>query len=258
MNFARPLAAVSAAFLLGTAVFAQPSQAPATQQPPASSQMTQQQIDEEMLKELRQIRMLLERLTQPQPSAPPQPTTARLTNLTGYMLGRPDAPLTMVEFTDLQCPFCRQYVTTTFDQIKKNWIDTGKLRYISRDFPLDFHPQALNAARAARCAGEQGKFWDMRMTLMRNANLLTPDYITRTAADLKLDTRAFAACTAAGTFDADIHADLVEGARIGISGTPTFVLGRTAPGTLEGPVIVGAMPYAQFDARLKDLLSGSK
>ena len=61
----------------------------------------------------------------------------------------------MVEFTDLQCPFCRQYVLTSFDEIKKNWIDTGKLRYISRDFPLDFHAQAMPAARAARCAGEQ-------------------------------------------------------------------------------------------------------
>ena len=87
----------------------------------------------------------------------------------------------MVEFTDLQCPFCRQFALTSFDEIKKNWIDTGKLRYISRDFPLDFHAQAMPAARAARCAGEQGKFWEMRLGLMRNANLLTPAYITKTA-----------------------------------------------------------------------------
>ena len=252
MKFPRILAAIPAALLLGTAVFAQ---APAQPAPASQAPMTQQQVNEEMLKELRQIRMLLERLTQPQPPAPPQPTTAKLTNLTGFMLGRPDAPLTMVEFTDLQCPYCRQYVTTTFDQIKKNWIDTGKLRYISRDFPLDFHPQALNAARAARCAGEQGKFWDMRMTLMRNANLLTPDYIRKTAADMKLDMKAFAACTASTKFDADIQADLVEGARIGIGGTPTFVVGKTNASTLEGPMIVGAMPYVQFDAKLKELLA---
>jgi protein-disulfide isomerase len=249
MNFARPLAAAATVSLLGTAVFAQPAQ----QQPPASSQMTQQQINEEMLKELRQIRMLLERITQPQ--APPQPSTAKLTNLEGFVLGKPDAPLTMVEFTDLQCPFCRQYVTVTFEQIKKDWIDTGRLRYISRDFPLDIHPQAMNAARAARCAGEQGKFWEMRMTLMRNANLLSRDYITRTAADLKLDPTAFAACTASGKFDSAIAADLDEGARIGITGTPTFVVGRTGATTLEGPVIVGALPYAQFDARLKQVLA---
>jgi protein-disulfide isomerase len=235
-------------FVLGTGVLAQQQPPPAT--PPAP--MSQQQINEEMLKELRQIRQLLERLTQPQGA--PQPTTAKLTDLKGYALGRADAPLTMVEFTDLQCPFCRQYATVTFAEIKKNWIDTGKLRYISHDFPLDFHPQAMAAARAARCAGEQGKFWDMRFSLVTNANLLSPAYITKTAADLKLDTSAFAACTASTKFDADIQADLQEGTRIGIGGTPTFVIGKTSATSLEGPVIVGALPYAQFDAKLKDLL----
>ena len=247
MKLPRILAAAPAALLLGTAVLAQ---APA--QSPPSTPMSQQQISEEMLKELRQIRQLLERLTQPQ--TPPQPTTARLTNLKGFALGRADAPLTMVEFTDLQCPFCRQYATVTFEQLRKDWIDTGRLRYISRDFPLDFHPQAMSAARAARCAGDQGKFWEMRMSLMRNANLLSPDYINRTAADLKLEPKAFAGCIASTKFDLDIQADLQEGSRIGVNGTPTFVLGQTNPASLEGPVIVGAMPYAQFDAKLKELL----
>lgn len=216
--------------------------------------MTQQQINEEMLKELKAIHQLLERLTTPQDQTPPQPTTAKITNLNGFVLGRPDAPLTMVEFTDLQCPFCRQYVTVTFDDIKKNWIDTGKLRYISRDFPLDFHPQAMAAARAARCAGEQGKFWEMRLGLMRNANLLSPEYMTRTAAEMKLDTKAFATCTASSKFDAEIHAETQEGTRIGVSGTPTFVIGKTTATSVEGPMVVGALPYAQFDAKLQQVL----
>jgi protein-disulfide isomerase len=241
------LAAIPAALLFGTGVFAQ------TPQPAAPAPMTQQQINEEMLKELRQIRQLLERLTQPQGQAP-QPTSARLTDLKGFALGRPDAPLTMVEFTDLQCPFCRQYATVTFAEIKKNWIDTGKLRYISHDFPLDFHPQAMAAARAARCAGEQGKFWDMRFSLVTNANRLSADYMAKTAADLNLDTKAFAACTASTKFDAEIQADMQEGTRIGVGGTPTFVIGRTNATSLEGPMIVGAMPYAQIDAKLKELL----
>src|SRR3954469_9269126 len=129
--------------------------------------------------------MMLERLMNP-PQPPQPPSRARVTNVSAYALGREDAPLTMVEFTDLQCPYCRQFALTSFDDIKKNWIDTGKLRYISRDFPLAIHAQAMPAARAARCAGEQGKFWEMRLTLMRNANLLTADYIAKTAADLKL------------------------------------------------------------------------
>ena len=141
-----------------------------------------------------------------------------MSNLTGYALGRPDAPLTMVEFTDLQCPYCRQFATTTFDELKRNWIDTGKLRYVSRDFPLEFHQQAMNAARAARCGGEQGKFWEMRWALMRNANLLSPAFITKTASDLKLDTQAFAACTATTKFDAAIQADMVEAVNLGLTG----------------------------------------
>ena len=178
---------------------------------------------------------------------------ATVSNLTGYAMGKPDAPLTMVEFTDLQCPYCREYVTTTFDEIKKNWIDTGKLRYISRDFPLDIHPVAMAAARAARCAGEQGKFWEMRMALMRNANLLSADYITRTAADLKLDSKKFAQCTASTKFDAEIQAQTLEGMRIGVSGTPTFVIGKTAADSVEGSLVVGAYPYVVFDAKLKEL-----
>jgi protein-disulfide isomerase len=257
-KFPRVFAAAIAVAMLRAAPHAQTPAPPAPQAPA----LTQQQQNEEMLRELRAIRMLLEKLTAPQqqqPQAPPQPTTARVTNLKGYVLGRPDAPLTMVEFTDLQCPFCRQFVTTSFDQIKKNWIDTGKLRYISRDFPLDFHAQAMPAARAARCAGEQGKFWEMRLGLMRNANLLTADYIVKTANELKLEPRGFAACNASTKYDADIQAESAEGTRLGVGGTPTFIMGRTTAVAVEGPMLVGALPYAQFDAKLKSLLdAGSK
>jgi protein-disulfide isomerase len=226
-------------------------------QPVAPQTPSIQQQNEQILLELRAIRQLLERMSTP--SAPPQPTRAHVSNLKGYALGREDAPLTMVEFTDLQCPFCRQFVLTSFDQIKANWIDTGKLRYIGRDFPLDIHAQAIPAARAARCAGEQGKFWEMRMALMRNANLLSADYITRTAHDLKLDAKPFAACTASSKYESEINAELQEGMALGVNGTPTFVIGRSSANGVEGPFVVGALPYAQFDAKLKALLaSGTK
>jgi protein-disulfide isomerase len=88
----------------------------------------------------------------------------------------------MVEFTDLQCPFCRQYVSTSFDEIKKNWIDTGKLRYISRDFPLDFH-RAGDAGRARRALRRRaGQVLGDALALMRNAQPAHADYITKTAA----------------------------------------------------------------------------
>jgi protein-disulfide isomerase len=252
-------AALSALTLLTATTFAQGPQAPPAPTLTVQQQGMTQQQSEEMLKELRAIRMLLEKLTTPQPQQPPapqQPQTAKVTNLKGYAMGRPDAPLTMVEFTDLQCPYCRQYMITSFDEIKKNWIDTGKLRYISRDFPLDFHAQAMPAARAARCAGEQGKFWEMRLGLMRNANLLTPEYIQKSAVDLKLDPKAFATCTASTKYDAEIKAETAEGVKLGVGGTPTFIMGPTTATVVEGPMMVGALPYALFDAKLKELLAG--
>src|SRR6476659_10020992 len=112
----RPLAAAAALLLMAATPFAQ-SPPSATPPPAAQPGITQQQGDE-MVKELRAIRMLLERLTTPPPSSAPQ--TGRVTNLNGYALGRPDAPVTMVEYTDLQCPFCRQFILTSFEEIRKN------------------------------------------------------------------------------------------------------------------------------------------
>lgn len=246
--FTRTAASIAlASIVVSTVASAQSAQ--------TAQQPTIQQQNEEMIKELRAIRQLLERLTQPQGGA--QPQVAKVSNLGGYSLGRPDAPLTMVEFTDLQCPYCRQFATTTFDELKRNWIDTGRLRYVSRDFPLEFHQQAMNAARAARCSGEQGKFWEMRWALMRNANLLSPAFIAKTASDLKLDSETFTACTASTRFDASIQADMAEAASVGVTGTPTFVVGRTTSSGIEGPIIVGALPYSRFDVKLRELIAGS-
>src|ERR1017187_2441884 len=121
--------------------------------------ITRQQADE-ILNELRQIRQLLEKQN-PKAAAPqPQEITRAKLNLEGFaMLGSKDAPITMVEFTDYQCPFCQRFHLSTFSDLKKNYIDTGKVRFYSRDMPLDFHPNALRAAQAARCGGEQGQFW---------------------------------------------------------------------------------------------------
>ena len=214
--------------------------------------ITQQQADE-MLKELRAIRQALERVAPP-PGPPAPDTKAALDDVGGPVLGRPDAPITLVEFTDLQCPYCSRFTTTSFEQLKAVYIDTGRMRFVSRDFPLEFHPQALPAAKAARCAGEQGRFWEMRLTLVRNASRLAPAFITTTAEGLKLDMKAFAACTASTRFDADIRRDTATALRIGIEGTPSFVLGRTTPKGVDGVLVVGAQSFQTFDAKIKALL----
>src|ERR1035441_5717358 len=186
--------------------------------------VTQQQ-GEEILQELRQIRQLLEK--QAKPASAPQedaPTRAKLSDLTGVsMLGSKSAPITIVEYTDYQCPFCQHFHMAAFAEIKKAYIDTGKVRFFSKDMPLDFHPNAMRAAMAARCAGEQGKFWELRDTMGANPNSLDMEHIVGFAANLKMDTGALRACVDGGKFKERVQGDVLEGMRIGASGTPTLI-----------------------------------
>jgi protein-disulfide isomerase len=171
-------------------------------------------------------------------------------------MGRSDAPVTIVEFTDYQCPFCQRYHVTVFDQIVKNWVDTGKARYVSRDFPLPMHENAASAALAARCAGEQDKFWEMRHGLIVNANQLGADRYTALAADLKLDAPRFAQCLAEKRYNPQIQQDMMDGEAAGVSGTPAFIIGRATAAGIDGVRVMGAQPYAAFEAKLKQLLAG--
>ena len=190
----------------------------------------------------------------PQNSPPPN---VRVANLTGYSLGRPDAPLTMIEFTDLQCPFCRLFHVTAFDQLKINYIDTGKLRFISRDVPVEAaHPLAMRGAVAARCAGYQGKFWEMRDTVLVNNTHLTAGIFATFAEELKLDGAAFASCLANPSRAlSEIQSDVADGKSVGVFATPSFLLGRTLANGLEGPLMSGAPTYQVLDRKLKQLLA---
>jgi protein-disulfide isomerase len=226
----------------------------------AAQSMTQQQADA-ILNELRAIRLAIDGLAQrpSQPAAPtPRPVDDRvkLSNPGAYTLGRADAPLTIVEFTDLQCPFCSRFATQTFDELKRNYIDTGQVRFITRDLPLpNLHPHAHQAAVAARCAGEQGQFWELRTHLVRNASALSPAFIKASSRQLNLDPVKFDACLGSGKHDADIQKDVTDAGLVGITGTPSFVIGRTSGTAIEGVKVVGAQPYATFDVRLRQLLA---
>lgn len=225
----------------------------------AGQSITDKQADE-ILKELRQIRLLLERLTQsPTPPVPPPPPDerAKLPSISGPVLGRADAPVTMVEFTDLECPFCRQFHLTAFQDIKKNYIDTGKVRFVTYDFPLGFHPNAKSSAVAARCGGEQGKFWELRDALSRNSDKLSPQSVLGHAAGLGLDMKKFQACVDSNKFEADLQKDIETAMAARVDGTPMFIIGRTNS-TEDGWRISGAMPFAVFESRIKQLLEPTK
>ncbi len=173
-----------------------------------------------------------------------------------YSMGREDAPVTMVEFTDYQCPFCRRFETGIFAQLKKEYIDTGKVRFVSRDLPLEFHPNAPGAAVAARCAGEQNKFWEMRDAMMLDtATDLGPESILKYGRKTNLDMTAFSACLKDKKFTEAIKKDAADAGSLGISGTPSFVIGKTAKDEIAGVRIVGAVPFAVFDSTIKEMLT---
>jgi protein-disulfide isomerase len=216
--------------------------------------ISRQQADE-ILSELRQIRQLLQQQTArnaPPPEPPVQRATLKLDGLP--MLGVKTAPITIVEYTDYQCPFCQRFHVTTFAELKKNYIDTGKVRFFSKDMPLDFHPNAMRAAQAARCANEQGKYWQLRDVMGANPNNLDMDSIARFAGDLKMDADALRACVASDKYKSVVQNDMVEAMKIGATGTPTFVVGRTTAEGVDGELMVGALPYQMFDEKLRTLV----
>jgi protein-disulfide isomerase len=221
--------------------------------------ITKSQADA-ILAELKKIRELLEKNSQPAVAAhpavaPAQPEKVAVAIRDSNALGSDKAPLTFIEFADYQCPFCRKFHSTVFDEIKKDFVDTGKVQYVSRDLPLPMHDHAPQAASAARCAGDQHGFWELRHLMITNQEKLSRDDILGYAGSLQLDVPAFAACVDAKRYDALIEQDAKDAADVGVQGTPTFILGRTGQkGKFEGVKIVGAQPYSVFEARIREML----
>jgi len=147
-------------------------------------------------------------------------------------------------------------------QIEKEYIATGKLKYVVRDFPLEaIHKDAFKAAEAAHCAGDQGKFWEMSARLFANQRALGPKELPQYAQALGLDVPKFQQCLDSGKYAARIRKDLADGQRAGITGTPGFLFGLTVPNDPKVKVlrvIKGAVPYASFKDTIDSLLSSQK
>jgi protein-disulfide isomerase len=216
--------------------------------PQAHAQGVTSDQAQQILDELKAIRKALEQGGQGAGQGMPMPTPAPDDKVSlafvsgGFSIGKADAAVVLVEYTDYQCPFCQQFHNTAYEQIKANYIDTGKIRFVSRDFPLDFHENARRAAAAARCAAEQGKFWELRAVMLVNASQLQPDKLATYAANLKLDVSKLQSCIASEKYKAAIDKDVAEGVAVGVNGTPSFVLGRLRNGKLDGVRLVGALP----------------
>jgi protein-disulfide isomerase len=205
-----------------------------------------------ILKELKEIRQVLEKIEQQGGRAPgpSKPTTATISTKGKQVMGAADAPITVVEFADYQCPFCLRFTKTTFPLLKQKYIDTGKVRWVALNLPLPFHKDARKAAQAAHCAGEQDKFWEMRELLFRNPQKLNVENLPAHAATLSLDMDAFNSCLQSDRHLAEIDQDAKDANAVRLTGTPSFIIGKTTSDEITGQVVIGAQPMNVFDATI--------
>jgi len=163
--------------------------------------------------------------------------------------GNPEAPVTIVEFSDYQCPYCARYSTTTLRQIMDTYGDD--IYYVWRDYPLGFHPNAVPAALAARCAGQQGKYWEMHDQLFVNQGNWSEqenarEFFVGLASELDLDTDQLSQCLEKQVGKTEIEADLKLAREMGVRATPTFFV--------NGQKLEGAQPFEQFQAVIEAAL----
>jgi len=194
------------------------------------------------------------------PGPPPNitPPTHPMVNLQGEpMQGDPKALIGIVVFTDYQCPYCRSLHVHEFPKLKKAYIDTGVARYIYKDFPLKMHRQAFSAALAANCAGAQDRYWPMHDRLFANQSRLGSELYPQLARDLGLDVDRFSSCMSSHSRKREIQRDIAEGRQLGVTGTPTVLLGK-----IDGDVMTvsrmarGAPAFALFEQEIRKLQGG--
>ena len=185
------------------------------------------------------------------------PAAQRVTIAGAPILGRADAPVTIVEFSDFECPFCQRFSSSILPQVKRDYVDTGKVRYVFLDLPLEhLHPQARKAAEAAHCSAEQGKFWEMHDLLFAQAGKLDPRQYTDFSRKLGMDAAAFDLCLGSGRHAAKIDRNKASASAIGIDATPSFILSKSERGDIinGGMIVTGADSYDQFRKLIEQVL----
>ncbi len=172
----------------------------------------------------------------------------------GMAVGDPKAPVTVVEFADLACPYCAYMALKVFPAVKPSYIETGKVRWIFVDFPLPSHRNSFTAAVLTHCAGEQGKYWDLQERFFERMNDWAHEQdpvpaLLSIAEELNLDTKALKACLESGVYTDRVKKSQQYGLQMGIRATPSFFI--------NGRFVEGAMPLERFQALLDEMLSGS-
>jgi protein-disulfide isomerase len=169
-------------------------------------------------------------------------------------LGSATAKIGIVEFSDYQCFYCRDFHRKQFERLKKEYIDTGVVQFIYKDLPLRMHPQAVPAAMAAHCAGAQGRFWDMHDALFANQDRLGQNLFLELARQLNLDEVKFNACLKSQAHVQGIGQDVSTARMLGFTGTPSFLIGK-----IEGDTLTvvrwsrGALAFEMFAQEIEKL-----
>lgn len=223
---------------------------------------------EEIRKQVEAIRALLEQAMGPRPAGavPGAPTAGSASGTVAELRiagrpakGSPKALVTLIEYSDYECPFCGQYATQTYPQIDRDYVKTGKIRYVFKSYPIaQLHPNAFRAHEAAACAGDQGKYWEMHDKLFADQRTLTLEGFVERALALGLDAAKLRNCIEGPAHDDLIREDIDEAVRGGVRGTPVFVLAFTDPkGEVAKParVLVGAQPYQAFKDAIDALMA---
>ena len=193
--------------------------------------------------------------TQMPPAMTAPPLIPQISIGANPVLGDATAPVTIVEFIDYQCPFCQGFAKETYPKLKANYIDTGKVRYVARDFPLPKHEHARPAAIAAACAREQGRFWEMHDALLTAGVTLTEEVITGEGRKLGLDPLKFEACRSDALQGKRLDTDFKAGREFGVNGTPSFLVGASAGDIAKGRLLQGDEDYAEFEKVLAGYLA---
>ncbi len=172
-------------------------------------------------------------------------------------LGAEDAPITILEFGEYQCPNCASFYRNTKDLLVSRYVDPGIVKIYFRDFAY-YGPDSTNAAIAARCAGDQGKYWDYHDVLFSTQGQINSGWANKTqlvgfAVMIDLDMPTFASCLNSGDYLSEVESDFAEGVRLGVGGTPTFVI--IGPDGRQ-QIIVGAQPFSAFERVIESLLIG--
>ena len=170
--------------------------------------------------------------------------------------GDPNAPITLLEYSDFTCGFCEKFFHETFPQLLSEYIETGKVRFVYRDFPRSPGGPALYSSQAARCAGQQQAYWPMHDRLFNSGRRFNKEDLKEYAKELGLNSQKFAECLDTDQFVTDIFKDRMEGGSLGIRGTPAFVLFPTkVPDNPNLILIPGAFPFEIFKEEIEKLLN---